>query len=821
MSKTINLGAVTAYADAVAAGYTGTREQFAQDLANAATYAAESHANAEAASDAAETATAAASAASLDADAAHDDATTAHSDAEAALSFKAAAENAAGTATTKAGEAANSASQAATSASGAAGSATAASGSATAAAGSATDAAASETAAAGSATAAAGSASAAAQTLVDVNTAGATQVAAIAAKGAEVLESIPADYTTLSNDVDDLKSDLTQLLNPVNLTGWESGGYNTTNGEDYVSPTYIRNRSFVSVADGTMHITCDNGYLMLLYAWNISDGSFVGSLKTSGVFDTTTSNYRLVTDFDCKKYPLYKFKITMRFEPASESITPDDGTHCYLHNTTDKTLTKANKAADSKKVGDELTTLQNEFDAITHYSQNLLDKSTITRNAYIAPTGLQTASAYAGWFASDYIMVNGAAKLQANFLVASIIIYNVDGSVDTTNSYNGLHTAVALPYTLPATAYRIRVSGWMSAIDRDLMLNFGEMALPYEPYGEMFLLPDKVEDALRENPVEAKVNSLSTSGDYLTAGKQALKKNVVTTFSANFTAFTSLLIGFTKTNDYATGYTDYLEITSTAFILHRLNQTDITWEHGLTIKDYIGVEITFNFAMNFTAKITTNGGVYTKSNYFYLGASYYPFAIITGTNVTNRKLSLSCKDFRRNIMMFGDSYFSNSSSRWTYYLSEAELANLCINGYAGESSASAITDFDTLIKLGSPKFILWCLGMNDGSDPDDATPSSAWLTVVEHVLSVCASKNITPVLATIPSVPTINNRGKSAYVRASGYPYIDFAAAVNSDNQGNWYTGLLSNDGVHPSEDGAKVLFARAITDFPDLLINN
>ena len=217
MSKTINLGAVTAYADAVAAGYTGTREQFAQDLANAATYAAESHANAEAASDAAETATAAASAASLDADAAHDDATTAHSDAEAALSFKAAAENAAGTATTKAGEAANSASQAATSASGAAGSATAASGSATAAAGSATDAAASETAAAGSATAAAGSASAAAQTLVDVNTAGATQVAAIAAKGAEVLESIPADYTTLSNDVDDLKSDLNVIYDDGQL----------------------------------------------------------------------------------------------------------------------------------------------------------------------------------------------------------------------------------------------------------------------------------------------------------------------------------------------------------------------------------------------------------------------------------------------------------------------------------------------------------------------------------------------------------------------------------------------------------------------------
>ena len=40
----------------------------------------------------------------------------------------------------------------------------------------------------------------------NVNTAGAAQVAAIEDKGEETLESIPSDYTNLSNDVDDLKS---------------------------------------------------------------------------------------------------------------------------------------------------------------------------------------------------------------------------------------------------------------------------------------------------------------------------------------------------------------------------------------------------------------------------------------------------------------------------------------------------------------------------------------------------------------------------------------------------------------------------------------
>ena len=45
----------------------------------------------------------------------------------------------------------------------------------------------------------------------NVSDEGADQVAAVEAKGAEVLASIPADYTELSEDVDDLKTALTDL----------------------------------------------------------------------------------------------------------------------------------------------------------------------------------------------------------------------------------------------------------------------------------------------------------------------------------------------------------------------------------------------------------------------------------------------------------------------------------------------------------------------------------------------------------------------------------------------------------------------------------
>lgn len=198
MSKIINVGRVTAYADAVKGGYQGTREEWESDLANLGTTAAEVEADRQEV--AANTAAVATDkgivegykdAANLSAQASAASAGAAHTDALAATAAKEASETAQGLAESakdsavaaKGGaETAQGAAEAAvTQASGyadnASGSATAAAGSATAAAGSATDAAASATAAAGSAD-----------------------------EAEAVLESIPEDYSTLSNDVTDLKS---------------------------------------------------------------------------------------------------------------------------------------------------------------------------------------------------------------------------------------------------------------------------------------------------------------------------------------------------------------------------------------------------------------------------------------------------------------------------------------------------------------------------------------------------------------------------------------------------------------------------------------
>lgn len=222
----------------------------------------------------------------------------------------------------------------------------------------------------------------------------------------------------------DLKSAINAGLNPINLTGWESGGYNTTNGTNYTSPIYIRNQTFVSIAEGTERITCDSGYLMLLYAWKISDGSFVGSMKTSGVFDKTTVNYAMITEFDCVKYPEYKIKVTMRIDPASESITSADGAHCYFHNMTDKTLTKSNKAADAKITGEAKTAIDD------------LVKPVITwiDNYYINSSGILSSNSSYHWTGLIDIGNTGNRMYyrQLAFSSIGINIYNANSGVIAT-----------------------------------------------------------------------------------------------------------------------------------------------------------------------------------------------------------------------------------------------------------------------------------------------------------------------------------------------------------------------------------------------------
>ena len=186
--------------------------------------------------------------------------------------------------------------------------------------------------------------------------------------------------------------------------------------------------------------------------------------------------------------------------------------------------------------------------------------------------------------------------------------------------------------------------------------------------------------------------------------------------------------------------------------------------------------------------------------------------------LNNVVLSWTCEDFLKDARLFGDSYLQYADNRWTYYLHEYGFdKNVLINGYGGENSDADLATFKVLIKYGNPKYALWFLGMNDGSD--NGAPTTRWLNDIQEFISICKLNHIIPVLSTIPSVPSINNEYKNTWVRNSSYRYIDMAKAVGAQADGTWYGDMLATDNVHPNADGARALFAQVLTDFPEIMV--
>lgn len=112
-----------------------------------------------------------------------------------------------------------------------------------------------------------------------VNSAGSAQIQAVQQKGEEVLDSIPADYTELSGEVDDLKSALDSTVLEIGITAspiaWESGSINGSGGGVQANAKRIRTNAFEK---GDIYsITPSTGYRMELAAYDTeSNNSYVG-----------------------------------------------------------------------------------------------------------------------------------------------------------------------------------------------------------------------------------------------------------------------------------------------------------------------------------------------------------------------------------------------------------------------------------------------------------------------------------------------------------------------------------------------------------------
>lgn len=245
-----------------------------------------------------------------------------------------------------------------------------------------------------------------------------------------------------------------------------------------------------------------------------------------------------------------------------------------------------------------------------------------------------------------------------------------------------------------------------------------------------------------------------------------------------------------------------------------------TYDHGLTITDHLGVRLVVSMD-SCELTVSSAGNTFEKTWLSLNRGLTYPFVqIAAATGTTLLSSSWTCTDFDKQVWVYGDSYIQNDNTRWMYHLiKDGYNKNCLIDGYSGASSNHSIVSLKNTIALGYvPKYIFWCMGMNDGTDSGD-TPSAIWMTNIEKLMAICEDYNIRPVLATIPSVPGINHEAKNAWVRASGHQYVDFAHAVNATPDGVWLDGMLSSDNVHPAAPGGLALYHRVLSDFPQIMI--
>lgn len=281
-------------------------------------------------------------------------------------------------------------------------------------------------------------------------------------------------------------------------------------------------------------------------------------------------------------------------------------------------------------------------------------------------------------------------------------------------------------------------------------------------------------------------------------------------------------------------YGKWVEITQTKVILRSgtSGTAESEFEHGLNL----GARTVVIISQDVTATSLGTATIRVFNDYGDTWSRDVSWGVVVGrpfvyngnaSESISAELSFMLGDISKNIWMFGDSYFSfTDMARWLYYPMTWGFQDYLVNARGGETATEALADFNTILSLGAaPSFAVWCMGMNGGADSAGAV-NSTWLSATQSFIAKCQEKGITPVLATIPSVPSEIHTKLNEWVRASGYRYIDFADAVEQNGTYTWRgwgteNALLSNDEVHPNAHGAAELACRAFQDFPEITIRS
>lgn len=293
-------------------------------------------------------------------------------------------------------------------------------------------------------------------------------------------------------------------------------------------------------------------------------------------------------------------------------------------------------------------------------------------------------------------------------------------------------------------------------------------------------------------------------------------KNDYIAFYGNFETFGTVNI-WHRSDTY--GYN--MLITPTALEVYSGSTRVQNTAHKLTFSDFIYIII---HKPNTNTKrtdvtIVTNGGTATISRCLFYG-DRGPLKASSTAAMTNVSLSYTITDTDCPVWVFGDSYidFMVTTGSWAYQFIDKKHTGVL---FCGHSTAKAADEWESFVSLTSkaiPRYVVWDIGMNDG-DTNSAINAS-WKTVADSLVSACDALGITLIFCTIPNGTVLNQTYKNAWIKASGFRYVDFARALNMEAPGSTgYSGLMKADGVHPTELGAITLMNQFILDCPEAVL--
>jgi len=591
------------------------------------------------------------------------------------------------------------------------------------------------------------------------------------------------------DDVDELKSALHDTKEQVydnNNTLFDLCGEIERQAFTWISNSYVK--------DTNGAITSYNG-------WHRTDYIDINGAEKVYLYATATSNTQTYNCwYDANKVFIDNFLC----KNSITEYTPPEGAKYFILSTQDENSVQQgviqrsiNKLIENIGFTEDAIEVMNDM---TEY-ESFVDFDWI-EDSYVKNTNGQIAT-YEGWHRTDYIDINGAEKI---YLYATQTGSSQDYNCwyDSSKAFISkfLCNSATIEYTPPSGAKyfilstqdtnNVRQKVTENSID-GVKKNLGIVTNEITPY------------VFRDNIAASE--TIDTEIDFAT--KIGFKAGFYAEFTGSLDSITFQFDAYSP---------NQIIIDGTNITFKARFASDIVQAHGLTISNNLTVNIIQGEAGKITVVLASNGVMVSFKKTFTITA-YETFKVINGTTaLSNAIITIGCGTINHDVWVIGDSYMGvTDDNRWAYYLVQNEFTkNVLLCGSTGSGRAESNLWIRSLMEYGCPKILVWAMGMNYASD-GSTSPTSGWKAQLDSIIQLCENNNIELVLCTIPTVPTKNHEQKDAYIRSSGYRYIDFAKAVGAQSDGTWNTGMLDNDGIHPTALGAVALYNMAIASLPEL----